>query len=130
MKRLFLFLFATFIQAAAVSYSYDAAGRLTKIDYGSAGVITYAYDKAGNLLSRTVTPGQATGGTITSVNTASAPASAGIAGNTFIEIKGTNLVPATTPAAGVIWGSAPDFAQGKMPTNLQGIQVTVNGKPA
>lgn len=70
------------------------------------------------------------GGTITSVNTAGSPVSAGIAGNTFIEIKGINLVPATTPSTGVIWSNAPEFQQGKMPTNLQGISVTVNGKPA
>lgn len=53
-----------------------------------------------------------------------------IAQNTFIEVKGTNLVPATTPAAGVIWSSAPDFASGRMPANLNGVSVTVNGKPA
>jgi uncharacterized protein (TIGR03437 family) len=116
--------------AAAVTYSYDAAGRLIKADYGAAGAITYSYDKAGNLLSRTVTSGSASAGTITSVNTASSPASAGIAANTFIEIKGTSLVPANTPSTGVIWSNAPEFAQGKMPTNLQGVQVTVNGKPA
>jgi len=64
------------------------------------------------------------------VNTAGSPASAGIAQNTWVEIKGTNLVPATTAAAGVIWSSAPEFAQGKMPTELGGVSVTVNGKPA
>jgi uncharacterized protein (TIGR03437 family) len=53
-----------------------------------------------------------------------------IAQNTFIEVKGTDLVPATTPAAGVIWSNAPDFASGRMPTNLNGVSVTVNGKPA
>jgi uncharacterized protein (TIGR03437 family) len=53
-----------------------------------------------------------------------------IAQNTFIEVKGTDLVPATTPAAGVIWSNAPDFASGKMPTSLNGVSVTVNGKPA
>ena len=53
-----------------------------------------------------------------------------IAQNTFIVIKGANLVPATTPAAGVIWSSAPSFASGEMPTQLNGVSVTVNGKPA
>ena len=53
-----------------------------------------------------------------------------IAQNTFIVIKGTNLVPATTPAAGVIWNTAPSFASGQMPTQLNGVSVTVNGKPA
>jgi uncharacterized protein (TIGR03437 family) len=116
--------------ATTVNYSYDAGGRLIRIDYGLAGSINYTYDASGNLLSRTVLPATTNGGTITSVNTSGSPASAGIAANTWIEIKGTDLVPASTPAAGVIWSSAPDFAQGRMPTNLNGISVTVNGNPA
>lgn len=130
LNRIVLTLVAAQFMFAAVNYSYDAAGRLTRVDYGSSGSINYTYDKAGNLLSRNVVSGNATAGTITSVNTAGSDASLGIAGNTWIEIKGTNLVPASTPAAGVIWSNAPEFAQGKMPTNLQGISVTVNGKPA
>jgi uncharacterized protein (TIGR03437 family) len=53
-----------------------------------------------------------------------------IAQNAWIVIKGLNLVPSTTPAAGFIWNSAPDFAEGKMPTQLGGVGVTVNGKAA
>jgi uncharacterized repeat protein (TIGR01451 family) len=37
-----------------VNYTYDAAGRLIKVDYGNGTVITYTYDPAGNLLSRLV----------------------------------------------------------------------------
>lgn len=37
-----------------VTYTYDAAGRLTVADYGDV-AITYRYDNAGNLLQRTVT---------------------------------------------------------------------------
>src|ERR1700722_13548379 len=103
LKRILLTLIATQLMFAAVNYSYDASGRLTKIDYGPNGSINYTYDKAGNLLSRTVSATAATGSVITSVNTAGSPPSAGIAQNTWLEIKGTNLVPATTPAAGVIW---------------------------
>ncbi len=55
---------------------------------------------------------------------------ASISQNTWIEIKGNNLVPATTPAAGVIWSSAPEFKNGLMPTQLGGVSVNVNGKPA
>jgi hypothetical protein len=40
--------------AAAVTYTYDSAGRLTSVDYGNRGTISYNYDNAGNLLSRTV----------------------------------------------------------------------------
>ena len=53
-----------------------------------------------------------------------------IAQNTFIVIKGTHLVPATTPAAGVIWNTAPSFTSGQMPTQLSGVSVTVDNKPA
>ena len=65
---------------------------------------------------------------ISSVNTVGGPSA--ISENGWIEIKGNRLVPTTTPAAGVIWSNAPEFAQGKMPTTLGGVQVTINGKPA
>ncbi len=42
-----------------VQYSYDAAGRLIRADYGNAGAIDYTYDNAGNLTSRTVASGDA-----------------------------------------------------------------------
>src|SRR5579885_2250321 len=126
MKWIFLAAQLTF---AAVNYSYDAAGRLVRADYGSAGAIVYTYDKAGNLLSRVVTAG-ASGGTISKVNVAGAPESSGIAQNAWLEIRGSNLVPADTPAAGVIWNTAPEFSAGKMPTQIGTIGVTVNGKPA
>jgi uncharacterized protein (TIGR03437 family) len=54
----------------------------------------------------------------------------GIGQNTWTEIKGINLVSASTPAAGVIWSSAPSFLQGLMPTQLGGVSVTVDGNPA
>ncbi|MBZ5603979.1 MAG: hypothetical protein LAO79_16895 [Acidobacteriia bacterium] len=122
-------LFAAQLAFAAVNYSYDSAGRLIRADYGSTGAIVYSYDKAGNLLSRAVQSGGA-GGVISRVNVAGAPASAGIAQNAWLEIRGSNLVPANTPAEGVIWNSAPEFAQGSMPTQIGSISVTVNGKPA
>jgi uncharacterized protein (TIGR03437 family) len=65
---------------------------------------------------------------ITSVTTANGGTV--VAQNTFIIIKGTNLVPANTPASGVIWSTAPSFAAGLMPTQLGGISVTFNNKPA
>jgi uncharacterized protein (TIGR03437 family) len=128
--RLLSILLIPAVLTAAVNYSYDAAGRLTKVDYGASGSINYTYDKAGNLLSRVVASGAATGGTITRVNTAFVDPSQGIAQNSWTEIHGTNLVPATTPSSGVIWNSAPEFAQGRMPTQIGGLSVTVNGKPA
>jgi uncharacterized protein (TIGR03437 family) len=65
---------------------------------------------------------------ITEVTTAFGKAE--IAPNSWTVIKGNNLVPASTPATGVDWSNAPEFASGKMPTNLQNISVTVNGVPA
>jgi uncharacterized protein (TIGR03437 family) len=54
-----------------------------------------------------------------------------ISGNGWLEIYGTNLVPADTPATGVDWSNAPEFASGNMPTRLGAIDsVTVHGVPA
>ncbi len=53
-----------------------------------------------------------------------------IAQNTFIVIKGTNLVSASTPASGAIWSTDPSFTLGKMPTQLGGVSVTVDNQPA
>jgi uncharacterized protein (TIGR03437 family) len=52
-----------------------------------------------------------------------------IAQNAWISIYGSNLAPASE-AAGMVWSNAPSFASGQMPTELQGVAVTVNGKPA
>jgi len=120
-----LYLVTAVLSAADAGYTYDAAGRLVKVDYGNGSVMAYSYDKAGNLLSRQV---QGAGPSITSVNTAGAGSS--IAQNTWIEIKGVNLVPAGTPAAGVVWSNAPEFASGHLPTQLGAVSVSVNGKPA
>jgi uncharacterized protein (TIGR03437 family) len=67
---------------------------------------------------------------ISVVTTAFTPNSSGISQNTWTIIQGANLVPATTPAGGVVWTNAPSFAQGLMPTTLNGISVTIDGKPA
>jgi uncharacterized protein (TIGR03437 family) len=47
-----------------------------------------------------------------------------IAQNTWVEIKGSNLAQNTR-----IWGGG-DFVNNQMPTSLDGVSVTVNGKPA
>jgi uncharacterized protein (TIGR03437 family) len=111
---------------AQVSYTYDNNGRLATANYGAAGSLVYGYDAAGSLVSRAAV--STTISTITSVNTASGGAD--IAQNTFITIKGSNLVPASTPASGVIWSTAPSFAVGQMPTQINGVSVSVNGKLA
>jgi uncharacterized protein (TIGR03437 family) len=52
--------------------------------------------------------------------------SAAIAPNTWLEIKGLNLAK---PGSGRTWQNS-DFAGGKMPAQLDGVSVTVNGKSA
>jgi uncharacterized protein (TIGR03437 family) len=49
-----------------------------------------------------------------------------IAANTWVEIKGSNLAPGGDAR---IWQSS-DFVKNQMPTQLDGVSVTVNGKPA
>jgi YD repeat-containing protein len=47
-----LLLFASWLLAESIQYSYDGAGRLIKAYYGAGKTITYTYDNAGNLLNR------------------------------------------------------------------------------
>ena len=63
---------------------------------------------------------------ITSVYTTGG--SPNIAQNDWIEIKGSNLAPASV-GAGMTWSSAPEFSSGMLPARLGGVSVTVNGKP-
>jgi uncharacterized protein (TIGR03437 family) len=65
---------------------------------------------------------------ITSVETAGAGAT--IAQNTWIGIKGLNLVMPNTPSSDVYWSNAPEFAAGRMPTQIDGVSVKINGKSA
>ena len=65
---------------------------------------------------------------ITSVNTAGGFPD--ISQNDWIEIKGTNLAPSSIGANGMTWSNAPEFAAGKMPTQLSNVSVKVNEKPA
>lgn len=52
-----------------------------------------------------------------------------ISRNGWIEIKGAGLAPASV-GGGVVWSSAPEFAENRMPTSLSGVSVRINGKPA
>jgi len=36
------------VTAKADSYTYDAQGRLIRVDYSAGGYVTYSYDDAGN----------------------------------------------------------------------------------
>src|SRR4051794_25896231 len=66
------------------------------------------------------------GPTITSINTAGGFPD--IAPNSWIEIKGANLAPPSVGPAGTTWSGAPEFATGRMPTQLNGVSVKANGK--
>jgi uncharacterized protein (TIGR03437 family) len=66
--------------------------------------------------------------TISSVNTAGGFPD--IAQNDWIEIKGVGLAPSSAGPGGMTWSNAPEFASGKMPTQLNNVSVKVNGKPA
>jgi uncharacterized protein (TIGR03437 family) len=61
---------------------------------------------------------------------ATAGGASSIAQNVWVEIKGTNLAPPGVGPGGTIWDKAPSFESGIMPTELGGVRVTVNGKPA
>ena len=68
--------------AAAQAYTYDAAGRLTSVDYGGGVVTTYTYDPSGNITQIETTAGG--GPTIyctAKVNSAGCAPSIGFAGS-------------------------------------------------
>jgi uncharacterized protein (TIGR03437 family) len=65
--------------------------------------------------------------TISSVTTAGGAAN--VVQNGWIEIRGANLAPAGA-AGGMTWEKAFSFESELMPTELGGVRVTVNGKPA
>lgn len=44
-------------EQSAVTYTYDALGRLVRVDYGDGASIAYTYDAGGNLLNRSATVG-------------------------------------------------------------------------
>lgn len=66
---------------------------------------------------------------VESVNVVSGAAGT-VSQNAWIEIHGMNLAPSSVPSSGMTWSAASSFAQGQMPTQLNGVSVTVNGNPA
>jgi uncharacterized protein (TIGR03437 family) len=116
-----LLLLAGAAGADTISYSYDDAGRLIRASYANGKVINYTYDKAGNLTSRVTR--SATAPVITGVVNG-ANFLPGIAASSWVTIQGSNL-SSTTRA----WRDS-DFVNGKLPTQLDGVSATVNGKAA
>lgn len=122
------------------SYSGDPPPAVTGQIWGGSG----AWEGASGFATArfTLVPGGGLGATMTGrvtlpatgtpvIRSVAMTASDGaIAANAWIEIQGTNLVPKDTPGGGVFWSNAPEFAQGKMPTQVGGVSATVSGKPA
>jgi uncharacterized protein (TIGR03437 family) len=77
--------------------------------------------------------GAAGGPVITKVANAEGGESTTISANTWTEIKGSGLstpgVSSANCAPGYCWQAA-DFVNNQLPTSLQGVSVTMNGKPA
>ena len=102
-----------------------ARGSLTFITNGHSGNNGYEFKGTGTVT--TVAPGAPI---ITQVKMAYGSSTL-ISKNGWLEIHGTNLVPADTPATGVFWSNAPEFASGNMPTRLGAIDsVMIDGLPA
>jgi len=81
--------------AAHITYTYDAAHRLSKVDLGDGTTVAYTYDAAGNLLNRTVAkvaPGTPSFTADSVVNTASFKGGP-IAPGEMITIFGNNVGP-------------------------------------
>jgi hypothetical protein len=85
---------ASGVFAGTVTYSYDAAGRLIKADYGTQS-IAYTYDSAGNILQREVSAASAP----TPGPSSSAHVSSGGTGGSNVTPAGPdhNLVAAPDP---------------------------------
>ena len=96
---------------------------------------------AGSLAGASTLASLGSGGSGNTISTAAGPTPAislvanaegenpAIAPNTWIEIKGINLAPQQDALNVRIWGTA-DFINNQMPTQLDGVSVTVNGNSA
>jgi uncharacterized protein (TIGR03437 family) len=85
----------------------------------------YVSDSSANVVRKVNAPVASTAPTISLVSNAFG-GSQTIAPNTWVQVKGVNLAPAGHTR---IWGGG-DFANNQLPTQLDGVSVTVNGKPA
>jgi uncharacterized protein (TIGR03437 family) len=78
-----------------ITYTYDAAERLARVDYANGASIAYTYDKAGNLLSRLVTgPGARPSITAAGVVNAASFKGGSVAPGEMVTIFGTGIGPA------------------------------------
>ena len=85
----------------------------------------YISDSGSSVIRKVNAPVASTAPTISLVSNAFG-GSQTIAPNTWIQVKGVNLAPAGDTR---IWAGS-DFVGNQLPTQLDGVSVTVNGKPA
>jgi len=93
-----------------VRYTYDAAGRLIRADYGDGKSITYSYDAAGNLLKREMSSRAA----FVSLSSASFERGQPLAAESIVAGYGSGLATGTAVAG-----------EGALPTELLGTRVEV-----
>ena len=105
---------------AAIAASDIAAAGTAQVTVFTAGA------GSSNPLSFTIQAPQTTGPTITVVSNAATHTPGVIAPNSWVEIKGSNLAPAGDSR---IWQGS-DFVNNRMPTQLDGVGVTMNGENA
>lgn len=86
-------------RADTVSYAYDDAGRLIRVQYGNGKTIAYSYDKAGNLLRRLVTgpaqPGPTPTASAAGVVNAASFLGRAVAAGEIVTVFGTGIGPAS-----------------------------------
>jgi uncharacterized protein (TIGR03437 family) len=99
---------------------YGGTGRFAN----ATGALNWTTTSSGWSVSGTMTT--APGAEITKVKTAYGFPE--VASNTWMEIHGRNLVPPDTPAGGIDWSHAPEFANGQMPTQLGPVSVNFGGQ--
>jgi uncharacterized protein (TIGR03437 family) len=85
----------------------------------------YVADASVNVVRKVNAPVVGTAPTISLVSNAFG-GSQTIAPNTWVQVKGVNLAPAGDMR---VWAGS-DFTNNQLPTQLDGVSVTVNGKPA
>jgi uncharacterized protein (TIGR03437 family) len=81
--------------ADRITYTYDTAQRLTRVDYANGTSVAYTYDKAGNLLSRVVTAGARPSFTAAAIVNAASFKGGAVAPGEMVTIFGTGIGPTT-----------------------------------
>jgi uncharacterized protein (TIGR03437 family) len=108
---------------STISISIDASALAPGAYTGSVQISASGASPVTVTVKLTVQGAQTSGGTITGVANAGS-FQPGFASATWISIFGTNLATST-----YAW-QASDFVNGQLPTSLQGVSVTIGGKPA